>query len=43
MQIKKVSEQNAHIDFLSTLAYVAYQNNYTKPIITNKDDLEIIG
>ena len=40
--IKEISEKSAFIDFSSTLAEVAYMNNYSKPIITNKNDLEII-
>ena len=40
--IKEISEKNAFIDFSSTLAEVAYMNNYTKPLIINKNDLEII-
>lgn len=41
-EIKKVSNQIAQIDYLSNMAYVAYENDYTKPKISNKYDLEII-
>lgn len=42
-EIKKTSHQIAQIDFLSNLAYVSYQNDYTKPEISSKYDLEIVG
>ncbi|MDD5769841.1 MAG: DNA mismatch repair protein MutS [Candidatus Gracilibacteria bacterium] len=42
-EIKNISKKIANIDFLSNLAYVAYENDYTKPEITSKYDLEIIG
>lgn len=42
-EIKKTSTQIAQIDFLSNLAYVSYQNDYTKPEISSKYDLEIVG
>ncbi len=42
-EIKKTSHQIAQIDFLSNLAYISYQNDYTKPEISSKYDLEIVG
>lgn len=42
-EIKKTSTQIAQIDFLSNLAYISYQNDYTKPEISSKYDLEIVG
>jgi len=41
--IKEVSRNIAKIDYLSNLAYVAYENDYTKPEITSKYNLEIVG
>lgn len=41
-EIKKVSNQIAQIDYLSNMAYVAYENDYTKPKISKQYDLEII-
>ena len=32
--IKKISEKSANIDFLSNMAYVAYENNYVQPKMT---------
>ena len=40
--IKEISEKVAFIDFSSTLAEVAYMNNYSKPVIIDKNDLEIV-
>lgn len=41
-EIKQVSERSAYIDFLSNLAYVAYENNYIKPEFVKSSDLEIL-
>jgi DNA mismatch repair ATPase MutS len=41
--IKEVSKNIAKIDYLSNLAYIAYENDYTKPEITSKYNLEIVG
>lgn len=40
--IKKSSQQIADIDYLSNLAYIAYENDYIKPKIHTGYDLEII-
>lgn len=40
--IKDVSHQVAKLDYLSNLAYVAYENNYSKPEVYEWYDLEII-
>ncbi len=42
-EIKKVSNNIAQIDFLSNLSFISYENNYSKPEITSKYDLEIVG
>lgn len=41
-EIKKVSSQVSQIDYLSNMAYVAYENDYVKPEISSKYDLEIV-
>jgi len=40
-KIKDFSRRSAHIDFCSGLALTAYKNNYVRPKITNKYDLDI--
>lgn len=41
-EVKKVSEKISFIDFITSLSFVAYENNYSKPKITNNYELEII-
>jgi DNA mismatch repair protein MutS len=41
--IKKISEKSANIDFLSNMAYVAYENNYVQPTMKKSWDLEILN
>lgn len=41
-EIKKAADISAKIDFISNLAYVAYENNYIKPDIRENYNLEII-
>lgn len=41
-ELKKISEKTAFIDFTSNLAFVAYENNYSRPKMNNNYDLEII-
>ncbi|MDR0772453.1 MAG: hypothetical protein LBF15_05555 [Candidatus Peribacteria bacterium] len=41
--IKNFSSFAANVDFLSSLAQVAYENAYTKPEITPNYDLKILG
>jgi len=41
-EIKKVSNKISQIDYLSNLAFVAYENDYVKPEISSKYELEII-
>ena len=41
-EIKKLSEKVAYTDFLSWFANLAYYNNYSRPAITKKYDLDII-
>ncbi len=39
--IQKIAKVIAEIDFYSTLAKIALENNYTKPIITDERNIEI--
>lgn len=41
-EIKKISTNIANIDFISNLSQVAYENDYSKPLIWENYDLEII-
>ena len=40
-EIKQISQKSWYIDFWTWLAQVAYENNYIRPKITNKYNLEI--
>lgn len=42
-QIKSYSHKVANIDYITNLSYVAYENNYSKPEVSSKYDLEIIA
>jgi DNA mismatch repair protein MutS len=42
-EIKKVSSLVANVDYLSNMAFIAYENNYTKPEITSNYTIEIVG
>lgn len=40
--IKNIADTTANIDFLSSLSQLAYENNYTRPEVSEKFDLEIL-
>jgi DNA mismatch repair ATPase MutS len=42
-EIKKISEKSSYIDFCSSMAFVAYENNYVRPEISPDYDLEIVS
>jgi DNA mismatch repair protein MutS len=41
--INNVAFKSTNIDFLASLSQVAYENNYTRPQISNNYDLKIIS
>ncbi|QFR39461.1 DNA mismatch repair protein MutS [Candidatus Gracilibacteria bacterium 28_42_T64] len=41
--VKQAGNNISNIDFVSNLAYVAYENSYIKPELISGDNLEIIG
>jgi DNA mismatch repair protein MutS len=40
-EIKEVSNNISNIDFISNLSFIAYENNYIKPEITNNFEINI--
>gem|GEM_PF-5140547 len=43
MNIKNISKNISEIDLITSFSKVAYKNNYCKPEITTKFDLEIVS
>lgn len=41
--IKELSQKTANIDYIASLASVAYHNNYSRPQITPDYDIDIVG
>ncbi|MDD2870809.1 MAG: DNA mismatch repair protein MutS [Candidatus Gracilibacteria bacterium] len=42
-EIKNIGDKTAYIDFISSMSYIAYYNNYTKPEINQNYDYQVLG